>query len=86
MTVSCRARRHEQGLTPCALKLANLLIDTTGEPHVADLPQSCAPSTGSPCGKLHVGIEGEPGDPVILDIDCHEGRRHLPIVRVNRGA
>lgn len=27
---------HQQGLTHCDLKLANVLIDTAGEPHVAD--------------------------------------------------
>ena len=28
----------------------------------------------------------EPGDSVIFEIGCHEGRRHLPIIRVRRAA
>jgi len=41
---------------------------------------------GSPCSKPQVGINGEPGDPVIFEIDCFEGRRHLPIIRVRPAA
>jgi hypothetical protein len=41
---------------------------------------------GSPCAKPQVGMEGEPGDAVILEIDCHNGRRHLPIIRMRRAA
>jgi transposase InsO family protein/transposase-like protein len=41
---------------------------------------------GSPCAKPQVSIEGEPGDPVILDIDCYHGRRHLPVIRTRRAA
>jgi putative transposase len=41
---------------------------------------------GSPCAKPQVGIEGEPGDPFIFTIDCHEGRRHLPVIRAHRVA
>ena len=41
---------------------------------------------GSPCAKPQVGIHGEPGDPVIFEIDCHEGRRHLPVIRGRRAA
>ena len=41
---------------------------------------------GSPCAKPHVDIEGEPGDPIVLEIDCLEGRRHPPIVRTRRAA
>jgi hypothetical protein len=29
---------------------------------------------GSPCATPVVGIEGDPGDPMVLDIDCLEGR------------
>jgi len=41
---------------------------------------------GSPCAKPQVDIQGEPGDPVVLAIDCLEGRRHLPIIRARRAA
>jgi hypothetical protein len=41
---------------------------------------------GSPCAKPQVGIEGEPGDPIILEIDCHKGHRHLPIIRARQAA
>ena len=41
---------------------------------------------GAPCAKPKVGIEGEPGDPIIFEIDCHEGRRHLPVIRARRVA
>jgi hypothetical protein len=41
---------------------------------------------GSPCAKPKAGIQGEPGDPVILEIDCHKGRRHLPIIRARHAA
>jgi Integrase core domain len=40
----------------------------------------------SPCAKPQVDIEGEPGDPIVLEIDCLEGRRHLPIIRTRRAA
>ena len=33
-----------------------------------------------------VGIDGDPGAPIIVEIDCHEGRRHLPIIRVRPAA
>jgi ABC-type amino acid transport substrate-binding protein len=35
---------------------------------------------GSPCTKPQVGIDGAPGDPVIIEIDC------LPVIRVRRAA
>jgi hypothetical protein len=41
---------------------------------------------GSPCAKLHVAIDGKPGDPLIIDIDCYEGRRYLPVIRARRAA
>ena len=41
---------------------------------------------GSPCAKPQVGMDGAPGDRVIIEIDCHEGRRHLPIVRARHAA
>ena len=41
---------------------------------------------GSPCAKPKVGIDGEPGDAVLLELDGHQGRRHLPIIRVGRTA
>lgn len=41
---------------------------------------------GSPCAKPQVGIDGEPGDPIVLEIDCLDGRRHLPIIRARRAA
>ena len=40
----------------------------------------------SPCAKPQVDVDGKPGDPVIIEIDCHEGRRHLPIVRARHAA
>jgi len=41
---------------------------------------------GSPCAAPVVEVDGEPGDPVIVEIDYHQGRRHLPILRVCRAA
>lgn len=41
---------------------------------------------GSPCAVPQVEIDGEPGDPIILVIDCLDGRRHLPIIRTRRAA
>jgi len=41
---------------------------------------------GSPCAKPHMAIDGNPGVPLIIDIDCHEGRRHLPVIRARRAA
>ena len=32
------------------------------------------------------GLEGDPGDPIIFEIDCLDGRRHLPLIRVRRAA
>jgi putative transposase len=40
----------------------------------------------SPCAKPQVDIKGEPGDPILLELDCLEGRRHLPIFNVRRAA
>ena len=34
----------------------------------------------------HVNIDGEPGDPIVLEIDCLEDRRHLPIIRTRLAA
>ena len=41
---------------------------------------------GSPRAAPVVGIEGAPGDPIIVEIDCLDGRRHLPLIRVRRAA
>jgi hypothetical protein len=41
---------------------------------------------GSPCAKPHVGIEGDPGASVIVEIDGHESRRHLPVIRIRPAA
>jgi transposase InsO family protein len=41
---------------------------------------------GAPCARPQVDIEGEPGDPVVLEIDCLEGRRHLPVIRTRLAA
>ena len=41
---------------------------------------------GSPCAKPQVAIDGEPGDPIVFEIDCLDGRRHLPIIRARRAA
>ncbi len=41
---------------------------------------------GSPCAKPQVAIEGNPGDAIVLEIDCLENRRHLPVIRVHRAA
>ena len=40
----------------------------------------------SSCAKPQVDVDGKPGDAVIMEIDCHEGRRHLPIIRARRAA
>jgi hypothetical protein len=41
---------------------------------------------GTPCAKPQVDIDRAPGDAVIFEIDCLEGRRHLPIIRVRCAA
>jgi hypothetical protein len=41
---------------------------------------------GSPCTEPQVGINGDPGDPVIFEIDCLEGRRHPPVICIRRAA
>ena len=41
---------------------------------------------GSPCATPQVEIDGEAGDPNVLEIDCLEGRRHLPIIDAQRAA
>ncbi len=41
---------------------------------------------GSPCARPQVAIDGDPGDPLIIDIDCYEGRRYLPVIRARRAA
>jgi putative transposase len=41
---------------------------------------------GSPCAKPQTDVDGDPGDPIVLEIDCLEGRRHLPIIRTRRAA
>ncbi len=40
----------------------------------------------SPCAAPQVGVDGNPGDPIIFEIDCLDGRRHLPLFRVRRAA
>ena len=41
---------------------------------------------GSPCAAPQVSVDGDPGDPIIFEIDCLAGRRHLPLIRVRRAA
>ena len=41
---------------------------------------------GSPCAKPQVGVDGDPGQPAIIEIGCLEGRCHLPVIRVRRAA
>jgi hypothetical protein len=41
---------------------------------------------GSPCAAPQAELNGEPGDPVILEIDCVANRPHLPIIRARRAA
>ena len=40
----------------------------------------------SPCARPQVGIAGAPGDPIVIELDCLEGRRHLPIIRARHAA
>jgi transposase InsO family protein len=37
---------------------------------------------GSPCAKPQAALEGQPGDAMVLEIDCLKNRRHLPVIRV----
>jgi hypothetical protein len=68
--------------------------ETPNEVHFSRLPANEQPRIeprrrwprGSPCAKPMVGIEGDPGAPIIVEINCHEGRRHLPIIGARRGA
>jgi transposase InsO family protein len=41
---------------------------------------------GSPCARPQAEVAGEPGDPIVLEIECLEGRRHLPIIRTRLAA
>jgi hypothetical protein len=41
---------------------------------------------GSLCARPQAEVAGEPGDPIVLEIDCLEGRRHLPIIRTRLAA
>jgi len=41
---------------------------------------------GSPCAWPLVDIIGQPGDPVVVEIDLLEGRRYLPVIRAKRAA
>ena len=40
----------------------------------------------SPCAKPQVDVDRRAGDSVIIEIDCHEGRSHLPIISARRAA
>ncbi len=40
----------------------------------------------SPCAKPNVEINGEPGDAILFELDGHDGRRHLPIIRIRPAA
>ncbi|MDA1052747.1 MAG: DDE-type integrase/transposase/recombinase [Planctomycetota bacterium] len=41
---------------------------------------------GSPCAKPQTLVAGQPGDKFTLQVDFHEGRKHLPIVTSQRAA
>jgi hypothetical protein len=41
---------------------------------------------GSPCAKPQVAVNGNPGDAMVIELDCLENRRHLPVIRVRRVA
>ena len=41
---------------------------------------------GSPCAAPRVDVERDPGDPIVLEIDCLENRPHLPILTARRAA
>ncbi len=41
---------------------------------------------GSRCAKPQVDVDAMPGDTVIIEMDCLEGRRYLPIIRARRTA
>ncbi len=38
------------------------------------------------CAQPQVDTVGQPGDPIIFEIDGLKGRRHLPIIRAQRAA
>ncbi len=40
----------------------------------------------SPCATLQAEVAGDPGEPIVLKLDCLEGLRHLPIIREHRAA
>ena len=40
----------------------------------------------SPCAKPQVEVQGNPGDSIVLKIDCLAGRRHLPIIQTRQAA
>ena len=38
------------------------------------------------CAKPQVEIDGQPGDPILVEIDCLEERTHLPVIRAQHAA
>lgn len=38
------------------------------------------------CAQPQVDTEGQPGDPIIFEIDCLKARHHLPTIRAYRAA
>mgnify|MGYP001551965764 CR=1 FL=1 len=41
---------------------------------------------GSPCAEPQAELKGQPGDPIIIEIDCVANRRHLPVTRARHAA
>ena len=41
---------------------------------------------GSPCAKPWALVAGKPGTRITINIDCHAGRRYLPVVKLQRAA
>ena len=40
----------------------------------------------SRCAAPQLSVDSDPGDPFILEIGCHQNRRHLPVIRTCRAA
>jgi transposase InsO family protein len=41
---------------------------------------------GSPCARPWALVRGSPGARVVLEVSFHDGKKHLPVVRVRRAA
>ena len=61
----------------CLRLILLFCLGTASPPTAPELARA-----GSPCAKPQVAVDGNPGDALVIEIDCLENRRHLPVIRV----